>query len=148
MARVDLPRLLAAVGAPEIGPDDEVVDLEVVAPGSLEDLPPASVDVVVAPQAFRTLGRAKAQLGCVVEIARVLRIEGWAAFALSTDPVPERQSRRGMFRALAGAEPERAAGFVPLDALGATAVQAGLRLERIEGANTRETLVLAVKEAN
>ena len=146
---MDLDHLLSELGAPAIGAGDDVVDLEAVAPASLQEADSASADVVVAPQAFRVLGGAKAQLAVVVEIGRVLRIDGWAAFALSTDPTPDgRQSRRGMFRAIAGAEPQRAAGFVPLDALGATAVRAGLRLDRIEGANTRDTLVLARKDAN
>jgi hypothetical protein len=87
----------------------------------------------------------------------VLRPGGWAAFALSTDPTaepppapaPAGQSRRDMFRSLGGrtpAPPPRSA-WVPLDALGATAVQGGLTLERIEGANTAQTLVLATKAA-
>lgn len=152
MAGMDaaLSALLTAVGAPAIEDGAEVLDLAVVPAGSLEERPAASADVVLAADALRALSSARGRLRCVEEIARILRIGGWAAFALSTDPVAhdERQSRRGMFRALAGAPPERAKNFVPLDALGATAIRAGLRLDRIEGANTRDTLVLAFKDAS
>lgn len=118
---------------------------------SVDGVPGESVDVAIARGALRRIPSVKAQLGYVEELGRVLRPGGWAAFALSTDPqgYEARQSRRGMLRALVGAEPEqgarRAATFVPLDALGATAAHAGLALERIEGAGTRDTLVLAVK---
>jgi hypothetical protein len=149
MATVDVDILLSELGAPAVDPDDAVIDLDELTPATLHEAADVSADVVLAASAFRSLPTAKAQLGLLVEIARVLRVGGWAALALSTDPIgDERQSRRGIFRALAGAEPQRAAGFVPLDALGATAVRAGLRVERIEGANTRDTFVLAFKDAN
>jgi ubiquinone/menaquinone biosynthesis C-methylase UbiE len=104
----------------------------------------------------------RVQLGYVAEFGRVLRPGGWAAFDLSTDPgahepqappQPAVHSRRGFLKALVGRapagreEPEWLGAFVPLDALGATALQAGLDLERIEGANTAATLVRAVRTA-
>src|SRR4051794_23686270 len=129
MASVDdgSERLMAAVGAPGLDEADEVLDLATVDPAALEDAPNASADVVVAARAFREMPTPRAQLALVDEIARVLRPGGWAVFALSTDPAPPpdlRQSRRAMFRTLAGAPPQRAKDFVPLDALGATAIKA------------------------
>jgi SAM-dependent methyltransferase len=116
----------------------------------------ASMDAVVSHVVLQHIPSAKVQLGYVTEFARVLRPGGWAAFGLSTDPrVHEpathevERSRRGFFRALVGQtpagkdEPEWLGAFVPLDALGATAVQAGLELEQIEGSNTQFTLVRA-----
>jgi len=122
--------------------------------GGIED---GSVDAVVSHVVLQHIPSAKIQLGYVAEFGRVLRPGGWAAFGLSTDPrvhEPRRapsaaQSRRGFFKALVGAtpggqdEPEWLGAFVPLDALGATAVQAGLELEQIEGAGTQFTLVRA-----
>ena len=118
---------------------------------TLEPIGDGSIDVAVSHVVLQHIPSVKVQLGYVEELGRVLRPGGWAAFGLSTDPrVHEpRQSRRGMLRALVGAQPqgtdqpEWLGAFVPLDALGATAVQAGLTLERIEGANTQFTLVLA-----
>jgi SAM-dependent methyltransferase len=125
---------------------------------TLTGIEDASVDVVVSHVVLQHIPSAKVQLGYVTEFARVLRPGGWAAFGLSTDPhvhdpqthAPDR-SRRGFFKALVGQtpsgkdEPEWLGAFVPLDALGATAVQAGLELEQIEGANTQYTLVRALR---
>jgi SAM-dependent methyltransferase len=116
----------------------------------------ASLDAVVSHVVLQHIPSAKVQLGYVTEFARVLRPGGWAAFQLSTDPGVHQprdssvsQSRRGFFKALVGQqpsgqdEPEWLGAFVPLDALGATAVQSGLELEQIEGSNTQFTLVRA-----
>jgi SAM-dependent methyltransferase len=128
---------------------------------SLTGVESASQDAVVSHGVLEHIPSAKVQLGYVTEFARVLRPGGWAAFALSTDPHaherrppdgPE-QSRRGFLRALVGREPsgqdaaEWRGAFVPLDALGATAQQAGLLLERIEGSNTPTTLVRGTRAA-
>jgi SAM-dependent methyltransferase len=122
---------------------------------SLTGVPDGSVDGVVSHVVLQHIPSPKVQLGYVAEFARVLRPGGWAAFGLSTDPrVHERKpaSRRDLFRALAGRtpagqdEPEWLGAAVPLDALGAAAQQAGLVLERIEGANTQFTLVRATRE--
>lgn len=123
---------------------------------SLDGVPDGSVDAVVSHVVLQHIPSAKVQLGYVAEMARVLRPGGWAAFGLSTDPrvhQPRPASRRDLFRAMAGKkpagtdEPEWLGAFVPLDALGATAAQSGLVLERIEGANTQFTLVRAVRES-
>jgi SAM-dependent methyltransferase len=121
---------------------------------TLTGIEDASMDAVVSHVVLQHIPSAKVQLGYVTEFARVLKPGGWAAFGLSTDPgvhVPPppdpQQSRRGFFRALVGKtpsgqdEPEWLGSFVPLDALGATAVQAGLELEQIEGSHTQFTLV-------
>ena len=115
-----------------------------------------SLDAVVSHVVLQHIPSAKVQLGYVAEFGRVLRPGGWAAFGVSTDPrVHERPpadrqaSRRGFLKALVGQTPsgkdraEWLGAFVPLDALGATAVQAGLELEHIEGPNTQFTLVRA-----
>src|SRR5687767_5933709 len=119
---------------------------------TLDGLPDGTVDAVVSHVVLQHIPSAKVQLGYVTEIGRVLRPGGWAAFGLSTDPrvhAPRAASRRDLFRALTGKQPggqdqpEWLGAAVPLDALGATALQAGLTLERIEGANTQFTLVRA-----
>lgn len=126
---------------------------------SLDAIEDADVDAAIVPELFRRLDGAKAQLAHVAELGRVLAPGGWAVIALSTDPAAEREaaapppaprqaaSRRDMLRLLRPPAP-RPKGpppgpFVPLDALGAVAVQAGLTLERIEGAGTRDTVALA-----
>jgi ubiquinone/menaquinone biosynthesis C-methylase UbiE len=124
---------------------------------TLAGIEDASLDAVVSHVVLQHIPSAKVQLGYVAEFGRVLRPGGWAAFGLSTDPELHRppppaatgHSRRGFFRALAGRQPsgkradEWLGAYVPLEALGATAVQAGLELEQIEGANTQFTLVRA-----
>jgi SAM-dependent methyltransferase len=121
---------------------------------TLEGVPDGSIDAAVSHVVLQHIPSAKVQLGYVAELGRVLRPGGWAAFGLSTDPrvhEPRPASRRDLFRALAGRrpsgtdEPEWLGAAVPLDALGATAHEAGLELERIEGANTQFTLVLATR---
>lgn len=125
---------------------------------SLAALDNESVDAAVAPELFRRLDGAKAQLGHVADLGRVLAPGGWAVIALSTDPAADRTaagkppvrqaaSRRDVLRLLRPPTPTPKGPppgpFVPLDALGAVAVQAGLTLERIEGAGTRDTVALA-----
>ncbi len=112
---------------------------------SLDGLDGETIDLVVAHGLFRRLTSAKAVLGYVDAIGRLLAPGGRAVLALSTDPTAgeERASRRDLLRGL-GRRPGPSAGaFVPLDALGAVAVQAGLNLERIEGAGTRDSVALA-----
>ena len=123
---------------------------------TLTGIEDASMDAVISHVVLQHIPSAKVQLGYVTEFARVLKPGGWAAFGLSTDPTihqprprEAQQSRRGVFRAMVGKtpsgqdEPEWLGSSVPLDALGATAVQAGLDLEQIEGSNTQFTLVRA-----
>ena len=120
---------------------------------TLDGVADASVDVAVSHVVLQHIPSAKVQLGYVEELRRVLRPGGWAVFGVSTDPrIHEpRVDRRSALRSLVGAtpkgrdRPEWLGAFVPLDALGATALQAGLDLPRIEGANTQFTIVLAEK---
>jgi SAM-dependent methyltransferase len=127
---------------------------------TLTGIEDASMDAVVSHVVLQHIPSVKVQLGYIAEFARVLKSDGWAAFGLSTDPgvhvpkPPEAQkSRRGFFQALVGRtpsgqdEPEWLGSFVPLDALGATATQAGLELEQIEGSHTQFTLVRARRTA-
>lgn len=122
---------------------------------TLDGVQDASIDVALVPAALHELRDATTVLRHVAELGRVLVPGGVAAFALSTDPAaPADQaetghSRRELFRALVGrgpiAEPPGAA--VPLHALGAAAMEAGLELERIDGSGTPDTIVLARKQA-
>ena len=111
-----------------------------------------SVDVVFARELLRRLPGVKLQLAHVEEMGRVLVPNGIALFVLSTDPADAAPagagaSRRDVLRSLGGvrqvASPPRGGSYVPLDALGTVAVQAGLELERIEGSGTSRTVVLA-----
>jgi SAM-dependent methyltransferase len=122
---------------------------------SLAGVEDASHDAALASGVLAHIPSAKTQLGLVAELGRVLRPGGWAVFDLSTDPrVHERRetpSRRGFFKAMVGRtpsgrdEPEWRGSAVPLDALGAAAARADLELERIDGAGTPETVVLATR---
>ncbi len=117
----------------------------------------ASHDAVLCHLVFEHMPTGRSQLNYLAEFARVLRPGGWAAFGLSTDPAGhevrrERSGfhrRRGFLQAMVGRRPsgqdekEWLGSWVPLDALGAAATNAGLELERIEGANTRWTFVAA-----
>lgn len=116
---------------------------------ALDGIEDASVDLVVVHGLFRRLTTAKAQLGYVVEAGRVLAPGGRAVFLLSTDPTPPEPpgtSRRDLLRSVTRRPEAPPAPFVPLDALGAAAQQGGLTLDRIEGAGTKETVALALKD--
>lgn len=111
------------------------------------DLEPGSVDLVVAHGLFRRVSSAKTIASYVREAGRALAPGGRAVLALSTDPAAgePRASRRDLFRLVPRRTEATPGPFVPLDALGAVAFEAGLQLERIEGAGTRETVVLALR---
>jgi SAM-dependent methyltransferase len=147
------PAMLAK--ADELNPDLHNVTWMLGDGQSLDGVPDGTVDAVVSHVVLQHIPDAKVQLNYVAEFARVLRPGGWAAFGLSTDPYihePRPASRRDLFRSLVGAkpsgtdEPEWLGAFVPLDALGATAQEAGLTLEKIDGANTQFTLVRARRD--
>jgi len=113
---------------------------------TLDGVEDASVDLVVVHGLFRRLASAKGQLGYVAQTGRVLAPGGRAIFLLSTDPTPPEPpaaSRRDLLRAVTRRPEPTPSPFVPLDALGAAAEQGGLVLDRIEGAGTRDTIVLA-----
>ena len=118
---------------------------------TLEPVEDRAVDLVLAHGFFRRLASVKAQLGYVVESGRVLAPGGRAVWLLNTDPAPPaedeagpRASRRDLLRGRGRAQARRTP-FVPLDALGAAALQGGLELERIEGSGTKDTIALAVR---
>lgn len=153
------PEMLAR--AQELNPALDNVEWVLGDGESLAGIETGSIDAVVSHVVLQHIPSAKVQLGYVKEFGRVLRYGGWAAFGLSTDPQvhqrrePARKtpqsSRRGFLKALVGQtpsgqdEPEWLGAFVPLDALGATAQQADLVLEQIEGSGTQFTLVRAVR---
>ena len=116
---------------------------------TLGELDDAAFDLVVAHGLFRRLSSAKGVLGYVEEAARVLAPGGRAVLALSTDAEASepRASRRDLLRSIARRPEPPAGAFVPLDALGAVAVHAGLELARIEGAGTQDTVALARRPA-
>lgn len=151
------PEMLAK--AQELNPELHNVEWVLGDGETLTGIEDASIDALVSHVVLQHIPSAKIQLGYITEFGRVLKPGGWAAFGLSTDPrvheprkpkAPQ-QSRRGFLKALVGQapsgqdEPEWLGAFVPLDALGATATQAGLVLEQIEGSNTQFTLVRAVR---
>ena len=114
---------------------------------TLDGVDDASVDLVVVHGLFRRLPSAKAVLSHVEDTGRVLAPGGRAVLGLSTDPTSgeARASRRDLLRSLARRPEPPAAAFVPLDALGAVAIQAGLALDRIEGSGTPHTVALALR---
>ena len=116
---------------------------------TLEGVGDGEVDLVVVHGLFRRLVSAKAVLGHVEDAGRVLAPGGRAVLGLSTDPSggEVRASRRDLLRSLSRRPEPPVGAFVPLDALGAVAVQAGLTLDRIEGAGTPNTVALARKAA-
>lgn len=130
---------------------------------TLDGVEDASCDAVVSHAVLQHIPDPQAQLGYVREFARVLRPGGWAAFGVSTDPgahtakspaAPDAgASRRGFLKAIVGQaptgkdQPEWLGSWVPLDALGAAAMNAGLLIERIEGSGTKSSLVRAVRES-
>lgn len=152
------PEMLAL--AQELHPELDNVEWVLGDGETLTGIEDACMDAVVSHVVLQHIPSVKVQLGYITEFARVLKPGGWAGFGLSTDPgvhvpkPPEAQkSRRGFFQALVGRtpsgqdEPEWLGSFVPLDALGATATQAGLDLEQIEGSHTQFTLVRARRTA-
>ena len=122
-----------------VEPDDRVLDLDADEP-TLDDVPDASID-----GATRLTRRGpKAALGELAELGRVLRPGGWAVVRVSTAPAQPAAppSRRELLRGLAGRREADGPKPVPLEALGAVAVESGLELERIDGSGTADTVVL------
>lgn len=120
---------------------------------TLASVADASVDVVFSLVVFQHIPDPAITLGYVAEIGRVLRPGGWGAFHVSTDPrihdrrpSATRRLKAHVGRAPRGQDDPRWLGSaVDLDALGATATEAGLELERIVGAGTQFTLVRATR---
>jgi len=120
---------------------------------SLEGVETASADACVSHVVFQHVPEPRITLGYVREIGRVLRPGGWAAFQVSNDPSIHRP-RRGLARlrdaakALLGraprgqSDPAWRGSAVDLDDLRGAAAEAGMTVERIEGAGTQYCLVL------
>ena len=129
---------------------------------TLDGVEDASCDVVISHAVLQHIPDPQVQLGYVAEFARVLKPGGWAAFGVSTDPGAHAakppaapaagSSRRGFLKAIVGQaptgkdQPEWLGSWVPLDALGAAAMNAGLLIERIEGSGTKSSLVRAIRD--
>jgi SAM-dependent methyltransferase len=120
----------------------------------LTGVPDAGADVCVSHVVFQHLPHAALTLGYVAEMGRVLRPGGWAAFQVSTDPSvhrPEGTAWRLHWRLAAALRrgpraqehPAWLGSAVALGDLERTARKAGLDLERVVGAGSQFTTVLA-----
>src|SRR3954451_21886339 len=121
---------------------------------SLAGITDGTVDACVSHVVFQHLPDPGLTLGYVREMARVLRPGGWAAFQVSTDPAihrPHGLASRLRWRAAAvlrrGARaqehPAWLGSAVSLASLEHVAADAGLTLERVLGAGSQFTTVLA-----
>ncbi len=118
---------------------------------SLSGIDDAGIDAAFSLVVFQHIPDPEITLGYVSELGRVLRPGGWAALQLSTDPAVHERTvpaadrlKARLGRAPRGQDdPHWLGSAVSLDALDATALQAGLELERIEHAGTQFCLVLA-----
>lgn len=90
-------------------------------------------------------------LGYVREMGRVLRAGGWSAFQISNDPTVHKPHRRDVKRALESlvgraprgqSHPAWLGSAVDLGELERVAGEAGMDVERVEGAGTQFCLVL------
>ncbi len=124
---------------------------------SLAPIADASADGCFSHVVFQHLPDPELTLGYVREIGRVLRAGGWAAFQVSDAPeVHRRPPPLRRLRAWLGARRGRAPGgqshpawrgsAVDLGRLRATAVEAGLAVERLSGERTQFCLVLLRRE--
>jgi SAM-dependent methyltransferase len=113
-----------------------------------------TVDACVSHVVFQHLPDPALTLGYVREMGRVLRPGGWAAFQVSTDPAihrPRGFASRLRWRAAAALgrgprsqeHPAWLGSAVALGDLERTAAEAGLALERVLGAGSQFTTVLA-----
>jgi SAM-dependent methyltransferase len=114
----------------------------------------ASVDACVSHVVFQHIADPAVTLGYVAEMGRVLRPGGWAAFQVSTDPAIHRAPgpvRRLRWRVAAllrrgpraQEHPAWLGSAVALQDLERVAASSGLTLERVIGAGSQFTTVLA-----
>jgi SAM-dependent methyltransferase len=124
---------------------------------SLAPLADASVDACISHVVFRHIPDPAVTLGYVREMGRVLRPGGFAAFELSNDPTPHRGGGRplaGRVASLVGRAPRGQSdtawlgSYVDRGALERVAAEAGLVLERIQGAGTEFCAVLLRRRAD
>ncbi len=120
----------------------------------LSEVPHGGVDACVSHVVFQHIPDPAVTLGYVAEIGRVLRSGGWAAFQLSTDPAAHRpraalERLRWRVAAALGRGPraqDHAAWLgsaVALADLERVAAASSLELERVVGAHSQFTTVLA-----
>jgi SAM-dependent methyltransferase len=118
----------------------------------------SSVDACVSHVVFQHIPDPAITLGYVVEIGRVLRPGGWAAFQISNDPRVHRHRRLGerlklelrarAGRAPRGQEDSRWRGsMVELDDLRAAADEGSMRVERVIGEGEQLCCVLTRRVA-
>jgi SAM-dependent methyltransferase len=118
---------------------------------SLAGVEAASADGCFSHVVFQHLPDPELTLGYVREMGRVLRHGGWAAFGVSTNPAVHRPRQRARWRLAAllrrgpraQEHPAWLGSAVPLERLHAGLAEAGLVPERVRGAGSQFTLVLA-----
>jgi SAM-dependent methyltransferase len=120
---------------------------------SLQPVGTSSVDVLVSFVVFQHIPDPAITLGYIREMGRVLRPGGWAAFQVSNDPQlharwSQRPSMRRRLATLLGraprgqTDPAWVGSAIDLDELAATAADAGLDVEHVDGAGTLFCFVL------
>jgi len=125
---------------------------------SLASIETGSIDACISHVVFQHIPDPAITLRYVVEIGRVLRPGGWAAFQVSNDPrVHTRRPLRTRIRLAVGAATGRAphgqedprwrGSMVELDELRAAAAQGSMDLERVVGEGTQMCCVLTRRRA-
>lgn len=118
---------------------------------SLRPVPDSSVDVCISHVVFRHIPDPAITLGYIVEMGRVLRPGGFAAFELSNDPQAHRHqpaAKRARLASLLGRTPRGqdndawVGSHVELDAIAQAASDGGMTLERTFGESTEFCAVL------
>lgn len=125
---------------------------------SLEPIADRSADTCISHVVLQHIPDPEIALGYVVEMGRVLRAGGWAAFQVSNDPSVHRPPPTGPLRRVARtavtalrrrprgqAHPAWLGSAVTISQLQTAAAEGGLEIERIVGAGTQFCLVHAVK---
>src|SRR4051794_8566326 len=116
----------------------------------LTGVPDAVADAVVSHVVFQHIPDPQITLGYVREMGRVLKPGGWAVFQVSNDPAIHQAKPTGLsgaIRRMLGREPkgrDNAAWLgsaIDLDELQATANDADMDVEHIEGAGTQFCIV-------
>lgn len=152
VAAVDVSAEMLA-RARELNPDVEGVRWVHGDGTSLAGIDDASADACFSHVVFQHIPDPAVTLGYVREMGRVLRPGGWAAFQVSNDASIHRPLRgparlRHRLLGLAGRaprgqhDPAWLGSAVDLDELRATAGEAEMAVERVEGAGTQFCLVL------
>jgi SAM-dependent methyltransferase len=120
---------------------------------TVEPIESSSIDACVSHVVFQHIPDPAITLGYVIEIGRVLRPGGWAAFQISNDPrVHRRRPLRSRLKlqlmALAGRAPRGQedsrwrGSMVELDDLRAAAAEGSMEVERVIGEGTQLCCVL------